>query len=100
MSHFGKELRKVISSATQDYLWIDIVNINQNAKDVNAELSILPSIYKNFDRHFIISFESFFRGWCLFEICTANEDEFFFKSELTTYDGDYNLSTFFTAVFG
>jgi hypothetical protein len=72
-------------------MWLDIVNLNQNAKDITAELSIIPMIYKENDRHRIFSLECFFRGWCLLEICTANEDNFSFMSELITEDGDYNL---------
>ncbi len=57
------------------YLWIDIVNINQNAKNIVEELHVLPYIYKGCTKHVISISECFTRGWCLFEIAVHNQDE-------------------------
>lgn len=81
----------LLSFCGEDYVWLDIVNINQNSKDIVADLSILPKIYKEFDRHYVFSFESFYRGWCLLEICVANEEAPYFVSEPQIFDSDYNM---------
>ena len=55
------------------FVWLDIVNVNQNSRDIVAELSILPEIYGSASRHVIAGFDCFSRGWCLFEIAMRNQ---------------------------
>ncbi len=58
--------------ANLDYVWLDIININQNSKDIVKELEILPKIYKH-DTHKIINIHNAIRrGWCCYEIAVHN----------------------------
>ncbi len=57
-----------------DFIWLDIININQNSKDILQELQILPAIYKH-ENHKVINLGAALqRGWCCFEIAVHNAD--------------------------
>ena len=49
------------------YIWLDIININQNARNITAELEIVPIVYTTANNHAFISRSDLIRGWCYFE---------------------------------
>ena len=58
--------------STLDYIWLDIININQNSKDIVQELKILPTIYRH-PLHKIVNIGTAIqRGWCCYEIAIHN----------------------------
>ncbi len=51
----------------ENYVWLDIVNINQNSRNLSEELTIVPTVYTTAEYHILISKENLRRGWCFFE---------------------------------
>jgi len=53
--------------------WIDLMFINQNARDLNAELDILPQLLNTADAHLVFSSKALTRAWCCYEIALFNQ---------------------------
>jgi hypothetical protein len=54
---------------THDFaIWIDIFFVNQNSKDIIAELSHANDIYSNSKWHLCVSVDIIDRCWCVFEL--------------------------------
>lgn len=56
-----------------EYIWIDIVCIDQNSKNIVEDLKMLPLVYKNSQNHFILTCKCFERAWCTYEIMIYNQ---------------------------
>jgi hypothetical protein len=55
-------------------VWLDVICVNQNAKDIIAELSISDIVYKQAKFHFVLDTPvSLKRTWCLYEIALRME---------------------------
>lgn len=63
-----------------EYIWLDIVCINQNSKNIKEDLEILPIVYENSKNHFILTCKCFERSWCIFEIMIFNQKSKFLSS--------------------
>ena len=57
----------IVPKKPDGHIWLDIININQNARNINKELDIIPTVYKNAQKHIMISRSDLTRGWCYFE---------------------------------
>lgn len=53
-------------------IWIDWIFIDQNARDLASELSVLPSIIDSCDVHYVLSDTALARAWCCWEIAQFN----------------------------
>eukprot|EP00613_Pedinella_sp_CCMP2098_P057619 CAMPEP_0171853810 /NCGR_PEP_ID=MMETSP0992-20121227/22490_1 /TAXON_ID=483369 /ORGANISM="non described non described, Strain CCMP2098" /LENGTH=414 /DNA_ID=CAMNT_0012474275 /DNA_START=35 /DNA_END=1275 /DNA_ORIENTATION=+ len=50
-------------------VWLDVLCVNQNAKDILAELSISEVVYREARRHFVLDTPvALKRTWCLYEL--------------------------------
>jgi hypothetical protein len=65
---------RFINSAIEDLLvdevtfWIDFDLINQSARDVRAELDVMPALIDSSKLHFALSHTALTRAWC----CTSS----------------------------
>ena len=53
-------------------VWLDIVNINQNARNIATELLVIRKVFTSASQHIMISREDLSRGWCFFEYALRN----------------------------
>ncbi len=67
------------------YFWLDIVCINQQKKSIRESLKLVPLVYQQSSRHFILTTDSFQRGWCLLEIAVVNAPK---EGEPSAHEGD------------
>jgi hypothetical protein len=53
--------------------WIDFVFINQSARDVRAELDVMPDLIDSSKLHFALSPTALTRAWCCYELALYNK---------------------------
>ncbi|HET9673464.1 MAG TPA: hypothetical protein VFP31_01550 [Gaiellaceae bacterium] len=53
--------------------WIDFVFINQSARDVRAELDVMPDLIDSSKLHFALSHTALTRAWCCYELALFNK---------------------------
>jgi hypothetical protein len=53
-------------------LWLDFVFIDQDARDIRAELDVLPVLLDSTHCHFVLGPEPLRRAWCCYEIALFN----------------------------
>lgn len=53
-------------------LWIDFVFIDQSARDLRAELDVLPRLLDKAAAHFVMGYRPLTRAWCAYEIALFN----------------------------
>jgi len=54
-------------------LWIDFVFINQSARDIRAELAVMPELIDSSKLHFALSSTALTRAWCCYELGLYNK---------------------------
>ena len=54
-------------------IWIDWIFINQNERDLQSELDVLPHIIDVCDAHYVLSSSALSRAWCCWEIGRFNQ---------------------------
>jgi hypothetical protein len=54
-------------------IWVDFIFINQCARDLRSELSVLPDIIASSDIHFALSRTALTRAWCCYELGLYNK---------------------------
>jgi len=52
--------------------WLDFVFLDQSARDLRSELSVLPSIIAGSEIHYVISPRALTRSWCCYEMALFN----------------------------
>jgi hypothetical protein len=52
--------------------WFDFVFIDQTARDIRAELEVLPALLEGVAAHFVIGERPLERVWCCYEIALSN----------------------------
>jgi hypothetical protein len=52
--------------------WLDFVFLDQSARDLRSELSVLPAIIAASDVHYVISPRALTRSWCCYELALFN----------------------------
>jgi hypothetical protein len=53
--------------------WIDFVFIDQSARDVRAELAVMPALIDSSKLHFSLSHTALTRAWCCYELALYNK---------------------------
>jgi hypothetical protein len=53
-------------------VWIDFVFIDQSARDLRAELSVMPELIDSSKLHFALSHTALTRAWCCYELALYN----------------------------
>eukprot|EP00128_Syssomonas_multiformis_P005808 Colp12_sorted_trinity150504_noHs@28603 len=53
---------------SKEFVWLDIININQNSRHIGLDLACLPLIYQSAKFHIVSSLIAYERGWCCYEI--------------------------------
>jgi len=51
-----------------EYIWVDIISIDQNDPEKSKDLSDIADIYANGSKYYISSEEAFKRYWCCYEL--------------------------------
>jgi hypothetical protein len=54
-------------------IWIDWIFIDQNDRDIEAELDVLPDIIDACGAHYVLSSTALTRAWCCWEIARFNQ---------------------------
>jgi len=54
-------------------IWIDWIFTDQNHRDIEAELDVLPDIIDSCSAHFVLSSTALTRAWCCWEIGRFNQ---------------------------
>ncbi len=54
-------------------IWMDWIFIDQNARDIESELNVLPDIIDACDVHYVLSESATTRAWCCYEIARFNQ---------------------------
>jgi len=80
----------------REYFWLDIVCINQFF-ETDKQLENLSSIYEQSNNHLLLSGDSLFRVWCIYEISLRNGKTLIsktFKNELNINEENWSSSSF------
>jgi hypothetical protein len=54
-------------------LWVDFMFIDQSARDLREELTILPRLLQGVSTHFVLGSQTLMRAWCCYEIALFNQ---------------------------
>lgn len=56
----------------RSFVWLDIINIDQNRRQLQEEVQLTLKVYAGAARHVVASPACWSRGWCLFEMAIRN----------------------------
>jgi hypothetical protein len=54
-------------------IWVDFLFIDQSARDIREELTVLPRLLKGARAHFVLGAKPLMRAWCCYEIALFNQ---------------------------
>lgn len=67
----GEDLEPLISDGIR--LWVDFVFIDQSARDIRQELTVLPQLVNLVKVHYVLGSTPLERAWCCYEIALFNQ---------------------------
>ncbi len=53
-------------------IWVDFMFIDQSARDIREELTVLPQLLEGAKAHFVLGTKPLMRAWCCYEIALFN----------------------------
>ena len=54
-------------------IWVDFLFIDQSARDIREELTVLPRLLESARAHFVLGTKPLMRAWCCYEIALFNQ---------------------------
>lgn len=54
-------------------IWVDFLFIDQSARDIRNELTVLPRLLESARAHFVLGTKPLMRAWCCYEIALFNQ---------------------------
>ncbi len=54
-------------------IWVDFLFIDQSARDIRGELTVLPRLLESARAHFVLGTKPLMRAWCCYEIALFNQ---------------------------